>query len=130
MEIEQRTEGDVTTLFLKGKMLGGVGDKLLRDNTELLSRHKVLQLLRDREPISQQRTDLLPSWRYSGFSVHNHTTFDPSDTKVLHRLACYLLRPPVHLSSLAFIQSPSSSVMKPKSASSSTMKILRSSGER
>ena len=36
MEIEQRTEGDVTTLFLKGKMLGGVGDKLLREKVETL----------------------------------------------------------------------------------------------
>jgi anti-sigma B factor antagonist len=36
MEIEQRTEGDVTTLFLKGKMLGGVGDKLFREKVEAL----------------------------------------------------------------------------------------------
>ena len=36
MEIEQRTEGDVTTLFLKGKMLGGAGDKLLREKVETL----------------------------------------------------------------------------------------------
>ena len=36
MEIEQRTEGDVTTLFLKDKMLGGVGDKLLREKVEAL----------------------------------------------------------------------------------------------
>jgi len=87
MEIEQRTEGDVTTPFLKNKMLGGVGNDLFRDKAELLFRHKVLQLLRDRGPISKQRIDLLPSWRYSGFNAHNHTTVDLSDTKVLHRLA-------------------------------------------
>ena len=34
MEIEKRTEGDVTTLFLKGRMVGGEADKLLRDNVE------------------------------------------------------------------------------------------------
>jgi anti-sigma B factor antagonist len=34
MEIEERTEGDVTTLFLIGKMVIGEGDKLLREKVE------------------------------------------------------------------------------------------------
>ncbi len=34
MEIEKRTEGDVTILLLKGKMLGGEDDELLRDTIE------------------------------------------------------------------------------------------------
>jgi anti-anti-sigma regulatory factor len=34
MEIEEKTEGDVTTLFLKGRMLGGEADKLLREKVE------------------------------------------------------------------------------------------------
>jgi anti-sigma B factor antagonist len=34
MEIEEKTEGDVTTLFLKGRMLGGDADKLLREKVE------------------------------------------------------------------------------------------------
>ncbi len=51
---------------------------------ELLFCHKVLRLLRDRELITQERIDLLLSWRHSGFSVHNHTTVYPSDTEGLH----------------------------------------------
>jgi anti-sigma B factor antagonist len=34
MEIEEKTEGDVTTLVLKGKMVIGSGDKLLREKVE------------------------------------------------------------------------------------------------
>jgi anti-anti-sigma factor len=34
MEIEEKTEGDVTTLLLKGRMVGGEGDNLLRDSVE------------------------------------------------------------------------------------------------
>ena len=69
---------------------------------ELVFRHKVLRLLRDRELITQERIDLLLSWRHSGFSVHNHTTVYPSDTEGLHKLACYLMRSPVNLSRLRY----------------------------
>ena len=51
---------------------------------ELLFRHKLLRLLRDRELLSEERIDLLLSWRHSGFSVHNHTTVYPSDAEGLH----------------------------------------------
>ena len=51
---------------------------------------------------SQERIDLLLSWRHSGFSVHNHTTVYPSDTEGLHKLACYLMRSPVNLSRLRY----------------------------
>jgi ribosomal protein S27E len=59
---------------------------------ELLFRHKILTLLRDRGLISQDRIDLRLSWRHSGFSVHNRTTVYPADTEGLHKLACYLMR--------------------------------------
>ena len=36
MEIEERTEGDVTILGLKGKMVGGEDDELLREKVESL----------------------------------------------------------------------------------------------
>ena len=55
---------------------------------ELVFRHKLLRLLRDRDLISEERINLLLSWRHSGFSVHNHTTVYPGDTEGLHRLAC------------------------------------------
>jgi hypothetical protein len=69
---------------------------------ELLFRHKVLGLLRDRELITQERIDLLLSWRNSGFGIHNRTTVYPSDSEGLHKLACYLMRPPVNLSRLRY----------------------------
>jgi hypothetical protein len=69
---------------------------------ELVFRHKVLRLLRDRELITQQRIDLMLSWRNSGFAVHNRTTVYPTDSEGLHKLACYLMRPPVNLSRLRY----------------------------
>jgi hypothetical protein len=69
---------------------------------ELLFRHKILRLLRDRDLISQDRIDLLLSWRNSGFSVHNRTTVYPNDSEGLHKLACSLMRAPVNLSRLRF----------------------------
>jgi len=38
---------------------------------EMLLRHKVLALLRRRGLLSEERIELLLSWRRSGFSVHN-----------------------------------------------------------
>ena len=81
---------------------------------ELLFRHKILALLRDRGLISQDRIDLLLSWRHSGFSVHNRTTVYPSDTEGLHKLACYLMRAPVNLSRLRFDRESGLLVYKPR----------------
>jgi Putative transposase len=81
---------------------------------ELLFRHKVLGLLRDRDLITQNRIDLLLSWRNSGFAVHNRTSVYPSDTDGLHRLACYLMRPPVNLSRLRYHPDSRLFVYEPK----------------
>jgi len=64
--------------------------------------------------LSQDRIDLLSSWRHSGFSVHNRTTVYPSDTEGLHKLACYLMRAPVNLSRLRFDPSSGLLVYEPK----------------
>jgi hypothetical protein len=81
---------------------------------ELLFRHKILTLLRDRGLISQDRIDVLLSWRHSGFSVHNRTTVYPADTEGLHKLACYLMRAPVNLSRLRFDPDSRLLVYEPK----------------
>ncbi|HXV61769.1 MAG TPA: transposase [Vicinamibacteria bacterium] len=81
---------------------------------ELLFRHKMFRLLRDRGLISQERIDLLLSWRHSGFSVHNRTTVYPNDTEGLHKLACYLMRAPVNLSRLRFDRDSGLLVFEPK----------------
>ncbi len=81
---------------------------------ELVFRHKVLELLRDRDLITQERIDLLLSWRNSGFGVHNRTTVYPSDSEGLHKLACYLMRPPVNLSRLRYHRDSQLFLYEPK----------------
>jgi hypothetical protein len=44
---------------------------------EKLFRHKLLALLRRRGLLSQDRIELLLSWRRSGFSVHNRVFVHP-----------------------------------------------------
>ncbi len=82
---------------------------------ELLFRHKLLRLLRDRGRISEERIDLLLSWRHSGFGVHNRTTVYPADTEGLHKLACYLMGAPVNLSRLRFDRGSGLLVYEPNS---------------
>jgi hypothetical protein len=60
---------------------------------ELLFRHKRLWLLRDKDLITQERIDLLLSWKNPGFGVHNHTTVYFNDTEGLHKLAGPAPRP-------------------------------------
>ncbi len=81
---------------------------------ELVFRHKLLRLLRDRDLISEERINLLLSWRHSGFNIHNHTTVYPNDTEGLHRLACYLHRAPVNLSRLRYHSESGLLIYEPK----------------
>jgi Putative transposase len=69
---------------------------------ERLFRHKVLALLRRRGLLSQERIELLLSWRRSGFSVHNRVYVPPGDSRGLEALVRYMMRPPVSLSRLSF----------------------------
>lgn len=65
-----------------------------------LFRHKVIAILRDEGLLSQERIELLMSWRHSGFSAHNAVTVPPGDTGGIERLARYLLRAPASLERL------------------------------
>jgi ribosomal protein S27E len=51
---------------------------------ELLFRHKVLRLLQDEGLLSEERTELLLSWRHTGFSVHTRVRVEPEDTQALN----------------------------------------------
>ena len=64
---------------------------------ELLFRHEVMRLLQDHGLLSDERTELLLSWRYTGFSVHNRVWVEPEDQPAVERLARYILRPPISL---------------------------------
>src|SRR5918994_1482162 len=61
---------------------------------ERLFRHKVLALLRGRGLLSEERIELLLSWRRSGFSVHNQVYVPPGDGRGLEALVRYMMRPP------------------------------------
>ncbi len=64
---------------------------------ELLFRHKVMRLLQEEGLLTEERTELLLSWRYSGFSVHNRVRVEPEDPSAVERLAQYIMRPPISL---------------------------------
>ena len=67
---------------------------------EELFRHKVLGLLRHRGLLSQDRIELLHSWRRSGFSVHNRVFAHPGDGRDFDALVRYMMRSPVSLTRL------------------------------
>ena len=92
-------------------------------SAELLFRHKVIACLQDEGLLSDERLELLLSWRHTGFSVHssrgtrgartpsdrrhaqrvkNGVTVEPGDGAGVERLARYLLRPPLSLERMRF----------------------------
>ncbi len=64
---------------------------------ELLYRHKVMRMLQEEGLLTEERTELLLSWRHTGFSVHNRVRVEPEDGSAVERLARYIMRPPVSL---------------------------------
>ena len=65
---------------------------------EKLFRHKIIRLLKSKDLLSDERIELLDSFRHSGFSVDASVTVCPQDTEGLERLCRYLLRCPLSLS--------------------------------
>jgi len=64
---------------------------------ELLYRHKVMRMLRDEGLLTQERAELLLSWRHTGFPVHNRVRVEPEDQPAVERLARYIMRPSISL---------------------------------
>ena len=52
--------------------------------------------------LSEERTELLLSWRHTGFSVHNRVRVEPEDQAAVERLARYIMRPPISLERMAW----------------------------
>jgi hypothetical protein len=71
-------------------------------SAELLFRHKVIRLLQGLGLLSQERTELLLSWRHTGFSVHNRVRVEPEDGAAVERLARYIMRRPISLERMAW----------------------------
>jgi len=65
---------------------------------EKLFRHKIFHLLKSKGLLSDERLELLNSFRHTGFSVDASVTVWPQDTEGLERLCRYLLRCPLSLS--------------------------------
>ena len=65
-------------------------------------RHKVLGMLRGKGLLSEERIELLLSWRRSGFSVHNRVFVHPGDGRGLEALVRHMMRCPVSLKRLRF----------------------------
>ena len=65
---------------------------------EKLFAHKILHLLKSKGLLTEERIELLTSFRHSGFSVDASPAVWPQDTQGLERLCRYLLRCPVSLS--------------------------------
>jgi len=73
-----------------------------------------LALLRRRGLLSQERIELLDSWRRSGFSVHNRVVVHPRDQREFEAFVRYMMRPPVSLSRLHFTPGSHEVVYMPK----------------
>jgi len=61
-----------------------------------------MRLLQDEGLLSEERTELLLSWRHTGFSVHNRVTVEPEDQPTVERLARYIMRSPISLERMAW----------------------------
>jgi hypothetical protein len=69
---------------------------------EELFRHAVLAMLLRKHRITEETTRAFASWQHSGFSAHARTASPEGDRETLHRLACYLLKPPVSLHCMTY----------------------------
>ena len=71
---------------------------------EKLFRHKILHFLERKGLVSDERIELLNSFRHSGFSVDTSPTVWPQDGGGLERLGRYMLRCPLSLSRIHWTQ--------------------------
>jgi hypothetical protein len=69
---------------------------------EDLFRHALLRMLLRKRRITEETARKLLSWTHSGFSVNSSARAAEGDRETLHRLACYLLKPPVSLERLTY----------------------------
>jgi len=51
-----------------------------------------MRLLQDEGLLSEERSELLLSWRHTGFSVHNRVRVEPEDQPVVDKILRHLKR--------------------------------------
>jgi len=71
---------------------------------EELFRHRVLRLLKDKELLSEERIQLLFSWRRSGFSIDDSVRIPAGQQRAIERVARYMLRAPVSLTRMRWFR--------------------------
>ena len=69
---------------------------------EDLFREEVFRVLLKKEKITEERIELLRSWRHSGFNVDSSRRVDQGDRLALEQLLQYIERPPVSLERLEY----------------------------
>ena len=83
---------------------------------EQLFRHRVLRLLKREHLLSDERIDLLLSWRRSGFSADDSVRIPAGEGKTLEHVARYMLRSPVSLSRMQWSPGSPHVLYTPKSS--------------
>ena len=69
---------------------------------EELFRHAALDMLVKHGRLAETTRTRLLNWRHSGFGADSSSGVAPGDREGLHRLACYLAKPPLSLSRLEY----------------------------
>jgi len=81
---------------------------------EQLFRHHLLGLLKAQGLLSDERIELLRSWKSSGFNVDDSVRIPAGDRKTLEHVARYMLRSPVSLSRMQWTHGSSNVFYTPK----------------
>ena len=83
---------------------------------EQLFRHRVLRLLKREQLLSDERIELLLSWRRTGFSIDDSVRIPAGENDTLEKVARYMLRSPVSLSRMQWSQGSPHVLYAPKSS--------------
>ncbi len=83
---------------------------------EQLFRHRVLRLLNREQLLSDERIELLLSWRRTGFSIDDSVRIPAGERKTLEHVARYMLRSPVSLSRMQWTPGSPHVLYAPKSS--------------
>ena len=68
-----------------------------------LFRERLLQRLLEHHAISRELVAKLLEWRHPGFSAHVGEAIPPEDTRATDDIACYLVRNPLSLKKLVYL---------------------------
>ncbi len=83
---------------------------------EKLFRHRVIRLLKTRGLLSDERIELLLSWKSSGFSIDDSVRIPAGEKYPLEKVARYMLRSPVSLSRLQWTDASAHVLYAPKTS--------------